>query len=44
LIGKFPYSIIAGPMDGVMTIVPMAQSSRRARRQGYRLSHVPVTV
>jgi plasmid stabilization system protein ParE len=28
LIGKFPYSIIAGPIDGVMTIVAVAHTSR----------------
>jgi toxin ParE1/3/4 len=28
LIGKFPYSIIAGPIDGVITIVAVAHTSR----------------
>lgn len=28
LIGKFPYSIIAGPIAGVMTIVAVAHTSR----------------
>ena len=28
LIGKFPYWIIAGPIDGVMTVVAVAHTSR----------------
>ncbi|MGB3052330.1 MAG: type II toxin-antitoxin system RelE/ParE family toxin [Polyangiales bacterium] len=28
LVGKFPYSIIAGPIDGVVTIVAIAHTSR----------------
>lgn len=28
LVGKFPYSIIAGPIEGVMTIVAVAHTSR----------------